>query len=565
MSLFKNSKKFNLFILGIFFINILQAIFTPILKDEAYYWRWAQNLDWGYFDHPPMVAFIIKLGTYLFPDALGIRFVTVLLNIAMIFVVWALVPDSHKKQKNTEWIFFSILLAMPFFHVYGFITTPDAPLLFFSALYLLALKKIDEKDNLKNVLFFGLSAALLIYTKYFGGIVILISILVKPNLLKKKATYIAGILSVFLLIPYIYWLYNNDFITLNYHLFQRKSIGYFRPKFVFGYLFGTIGVLNPGLVLILFYQMIKKKIPVNNNNTFMTRMFIGYLLFFFLYSFRSWIEAHWVAFATIPMTILLYNLCVSNSRIFKKVKYVAIISIILLFSARLAIALDLPLKTEFHKQGEKYFKSVQMISKHRKVIFINSYQNASKYSFYTGQKSFSINDIYYRKNQYDLWDFENEIKNKKVIIVGPKSTSFKDSVKLDTGDYIWYKKIDKFYFIGALKTDIKTLPKVFYSNEKKSLKLTINNPYDYNIVLNNKNNPYQIAFHFENKGFNRIVPLSVESPQNIKANLNSVIELNYALVNIQPGKYSLSIVIRDKYLYYRQISIKKEVEIRVGK
>jgi len=136
MGLFKNSKKFNLFILGIFIINILQAIFTPILKDEAYYWRWAQNLDWGYFDHPPMVAFIIKLGTYLFSGALGIRFVTVLLNILMVFVIWALVPDSHKKQKNAEWIFFSILLAMPFFHIYGFITTPDAPLLFFSALYL---------------------------------------------------------------------------------------------------------------------------------------------------------------------------------------------------------------------------------------------------------------------------------------------------------------------------------------------------------------------------------------------------------------------------------------------
>ncbi len=565
MNLFKNSKKFNLFILGIFFINVLQAVFTPVLKDEAYYWRWAQNLDWGYFDHPPMVAFIIKLGSYLFSGTLGIRFITIILNILMIFVVWALVSDSHKKQKNTEWIFFSILLAMPFFHIYGFITTPDAPLLFFSALYLLALKRIDEDNNLRNVIFFALSAALLIYTKYFGGIVILISILVKPNLLKKKTTYIAGILSAVLLIPYIYWLYNNDFITLNYHLFQRKSIGYFRPKFVFGYLFGTFGVLNPGLVLVLFYQIIKKKIPVSNNNTFMTRMFIGYLLFFFLYSFRSWIEAHWVAFVTIPMTILLFNLCVSNKKIFAKVKYVVIISIILLFSARLAIALDLPLKTEFHKQGEKYFKSIQKISKDRKVIFINSYQNASKYTFYTGQKSFSINDIFYRKNQYDLWDFEEGIKNKKVIIVGPKSSSFKDSIKLDTGDYIWYKKIDKFYFIGALKTDIKALPKVFYSNEKQSLKLTINNPYNYNLVLNNKNNSYQIAFHFEAKESSRIMPLRIKSPQIIKANSSNEIVAYYNLTDIHPGKYSLSIVIRDRYLYYRQISIKKEVEIRTRK
>ncbi len=42
--------------------NTLQAIFTELIYDEAYYWYFSKQLDWGYFDHPPMVAAMIALG-----------------------------------------------------------------------------------------------------------------------------------------------------------------------------------------------------------------------------------------------------------------------------------------------------------------------------------------------------------------------------------------------------------------------------------------------------------------------------------------------------------------------
>jgi len=564
MGFFKNGKKFNLFIFGIFCVNLLQAIFTPVIKDEAYYWRWAQSLDWGYFDHPPMVAFIIKLGTYLFPDALGIRFLTVLLNIAMVYVIWALVPEDHKKQKNAEWVFFSILLAMPFFHLYGFITTPDGPLLFFSALYLLAIKKFNEKDNFLNILFLCVSASLLIYTKYFGGIVILLSVLFKPKLLKKRSLYIAGILAFILLLPYINWLYNHDFITLKYHLFQRKSIGRFKSKFILGYLFGTIGILNPALFIVIFYQLFKKNHFVYKKYTFLMRMFVGYILFFFIYSFRSWIEAHWVAFAIIPMAVLLFDMCILNPVIFKKLRYALVASIILLFTLRLTMIFDfLPIKTEFNTQKANYFMAIKMLAKDRKVIFINSYQNASKYTFYTGEKSHSVNDIYYRKNQYDLWDFENQVKNKKVLIIADRFSSFKDSLQLKNGETIKYKKIDKFRLLGKLKAEIKIPPKTLYNNKIEKLKLQIYNPYSYDLDLKSKEYPYKIAISFEINRKNHIIPLSSTINANtLKSHINTVLDVNYKITNIPTGKYKFSIVIKGKYLYYRRISPKYEVGVK---
>ncbi len=49
--------------------------YLPPAEDELYYWAWAKNLQWSYFDHPPMVAWLISFSTKIFGDNLfGIRF-----------------------------------------------------------------------------------------------------------------------------------------------------------------------------------------------------------------------------------------------------------------------------------------------------------------------------------------------------------------------------------------------------------------------------------------------------------------------------------------------------------
>jgi len=66
--------QFILFILIFLLINLIQSVYTGLLDDEAYYWVWAKDLDFGYFDHPPLVAVWIKLSSLLFNGELGVRF-----------------------------------------------------------------------------------------------------------------------------------------------------------------------------------------------------------------------------------------------------------------------------------------------------------------------------------------------------------------------------------------------------------------------------------------------------------------------------------------------------------
>src|SRR5215475_13149837 len=76
-------------ILALVALRLIAAAFTPITFDEAYYWMWSQHLAGGYYDHPPMVALVIRAGTMIAGDTeLGVRLVSVLLALPMSYAVW---------------------------------------------------------------------------------------------------------------------------------------------------------------------------------------------------------------------------------------------------------------------------------------------------------------------------------------------------------------------------------------------------------------------------------------------------------------------------------------------
>src|SRR6478609_12217083 len=76
-------------ILALVALRLAAAARTPLTFDEAYYWMWSKHLAGGYYDHPPMVAFVIRLGTLIAGDtALGVRLVSILLALPMSWAVY---------------------------------------------------------------------------------------------------------------------------------------------------------------------------------------------------------------------------------------------------------------------------------------------------------------------------------------------------------------------------------------------------------------------------------------------------------------------------------------------
>ena len=79
------------------------------------------------------------------------------------------------------------------FSAYGFFTTPDAPLLFFTAFFLYSYKNYLADQNWKSVVFLSLSMAGLVYSKYQAVLVIGFVVISNIKLLKSYKFWIAGL------------------------------------------------------------------------------------------------------------------------------------------------------------------------------------------------------------------------------------------------------------------------------------------------------------------------------------------------------------------------------------
>ena len=174
----------TVFYLSWFLVNILQAAFTGLLDDEAYYWIYSLFPSWGYFDHPPMIALLIKAGTSIFGGELGVRFFIVLMNTLTIYLISLLL------EKKDDKLFYTIAGTLVVAQIGGIIAVPDLPLLFFAALFFILYRRFIREMNILNSILLGIGIALMLYSKYHGILLVLFTLLSNPSLFKKYQTYI---------------------------------------------------------------------------------------------------------------------------------------------------------------------------------------------------------------------------------------------------------------------------------------------------------------------------------------------------------------------------------------
>jgi 4-amino-4-deoxy-L-arabinose transferase-like glycosyltransferase len=137
-------------------LNLLQAGLTTLNNDEAYYWMYSKHLAWGFFDHPPMIALMIRIGYFFFHNELGVRLIVVLSQLLTLFIIWMVTDEEQRKKKENALLFFMLVVIIPVFNIYGFIATPDAPLIFFSAIFLLVYKNYLDDESWRNTFSLGL-------------------------------------------------------------------------------------------------------------------------------------------------------------------------------------------------------------------------------------------------------------------------------------------------------------------------------------------------------------------------------------------------------------------------
>ncbi|MFA5818602.1 MAG: glycosyltransferase family 39 protein [Bacteroidales bacterium] len=561
------SKTFLFFLIAWGILNFLQAFLTPLNNDEAYYWMYSKNLAWGYFDHPPMIALMIRTGYLFFHNELGVRLMVVLSQLAALLIIWSLTDKEHNRKKGNILLFVMLVAILPVFNIYGFIATPDAPLLLFSAVFLLAYKRILKDENWQNTLFLGFSMAALMYSKYHGGLLIILVILSNLRLLKSPKFYMASILAVILFLPHVFWQYSNDFPSLKYHLVERVSG--FDPGNVPEYLLNQMFIHNPLILPICIWLIIKTR-SKNKFEKALNYIVVGFLTFFFIASFSYHIEPQWTALISVSMIIILFNNLDYKSRIGGFIKWITIFLFPILLFARIAFMVDLLpvsyLKNEYHKT-KKWTNEISNLAGNRPVIFTNSYQNPSEYTFYTGKFAHSLNNLSYRKTQYDLWYFEEKVHGKEVLYVPHYLTDYyKENLTkyiLPDGDSVFVRVFKDFQSLQRECVILSDDQYTFKKSEINTIHFLLFNPYPFQINLIHKELPVIFQIAFVKNGYLE-VKKNLKLPDNILTlNVGDTISVDcqFTLEDLPPGVYKLAICSETGILYDTYNSIFKDVKI----
>lgn len=412
----RNSKKLlQLFPLLIWLlVNLLQAAFTGLSDDEAYYWMYANNLDYGYFDHPPAVALMIKAGFFFFQNELGVRLLTVLLSTASVYLLFRLAGGRNLA-------FFVLLVAsMCIFEAYGFIAVPDVPLLFFTISFFFFYKRYLEKDDPFTVFLLGLNIALLLYSKYHGLLLIFFIILSNLSLFKRKSFYLIFLLAALLYLPHIAWQIRHDYPSYQYHILNKSQTPY-DPLDTVNYLAGLLLIAGPFTGIFLYYAFFKRR-STNRFERSLKFTFYGFFIFFLLSSINSRVEPNWLLACMIPLLVIAYPYVLERSRMKKSAGAFAIFSLLVFTFFRLNLMFNFvpgfgsEAMSEFYG-GKEWAAKIYEAAGKTPVAFCNSYQKAAKYEFYSRQRSISLNNIAYRRNQYDFWSAEDSMQGKRVLFI----------------------------------------------------------------------------------------------------------------------------------------------------
>lgn len=221
-----------------FLINIISAFFTQLYSDEAYYALFAKYPDFGYFDHPPMIAFMIRVGSFIFKNEFGVRILSVIAVAIALFFTYKLA------EVDKPFLFLISILSIFGLNVIGFLALPDSPLLLFTVLFFVVYKKFLLKESLVTSFFLGLTIAAMLYSKYHGVLIILFTVISNPRIIKSFKFRIALAVAFIIFIPHIIWQLNNNFVSISYHLFERSSPVY-KSSYTFEYILGQLLYYGP--------------------------------------------------------------------------------------------------------------------------------------------------------------------------------------------------------------------------------------------------------------------------------------------------------------------------------
>ncbi|MCB0378813.1 MAG: glycosyltransferase family 39 protein [Bdellovibrionales bacterium] len=377
--------------------KLVLLLFIPLVLDEYYYWVWGQNLQWSYFDHPPMVGWIMAIGDFFRPlFAKGIRIPFVLISQATIFIWYLILKDRMSENKLALLIL--VLSFNPLTGWGGMIATPDIPLLFFWSLAIHFAAKIELSPSAINYAGLGASLGLGFSSKYVMVLILpcLLIYIFQKKLLHRvfhKYLFISLLFGLLGSMPVLYWNWTHNWDSFLFQWRHGMEAPVWKVRWPFDYLLGQFFILFPVFVWPLVRRM--RSFLANDFSTFAL-----FPLAFFLYSsFKGRVEANWpiVAYpAFYGVAIQVASKRLTNGM--KRVLYFWVFCLVIVVSAITFV--DNPKIKKLRIFEAAKYNVVLEYARKQPNTFVHNYQMASYLSFHL-QKPFCKLPHFGRRDVYD--------------------------------------------------------------------------------------------------------------------------------------------------------------------
>ena len=234
-------------------IHLVAAAVIPLSADETYYLSWSRFPAWGYYDHPPMIAWWIAGGTATFGEnAFAVRLLAVLSTIPTSLALYATgraLFDREVATLSALWINATLLVG-----VGSISATPDPPSVMFWALATLAFALVIRTGNGAWWLAVGVAAGLGVASKLtdlFFGLGIVLALIAKPDLRRWLASpwlYAGAALAVVTFLPVLLWNAGHDWVMFG-RQFGRITSGGLEPQQFPVFVFVQFLLLNPWIAM----------------------------------------------------------------------------------------------------------------------------------------------------------------------------------------------------------------------------------------------------------------------------------------------------------------------------
>ncbi len=503
-----------------FVVNQLQGVFTEIQEDEAYYALYGEHLAWGYYDHPPMVGLMTYLSSIFFSGNLGVRFFTIIVSCLSLFVMWLIaISRPNDKAKVVEpvetptfserpfdrlrdlnpksiLLFFVIACSIVMFNIYGFVTTPDAGLILFSAFFLLFYQRYLADKSWKNALLMGLMMSLMVYSKYHAFLLLGLIVLSNLKLLKDGKLWAACALALALLTPHIIWQVQGDFPSFRYHLSGRSEP--FRWSYFLEYLPNQLLVFNPLTFGAVVYVLVKHK-ATDSFERGLRFILIGFFVFFWLMAFRGHVEPHWTIVCVISVVVLVYRKALVDEKLKKYIKWFVLPSLLLVLAFRILLLTPLADRYGYHGK-EKRYEAIEQIAGDCPVVFRGSFQEPALYHYFTGKESSTLRSYYDRMTQYDLWQFDKAWVGGPVFVCGPvneRSKSYQvDDMEIEGFLADDFSSANRLVTTFEIKNAKEGRTPVFHRGDTIQVDFSIYNPCDMPIDFHHQDFGMIIKAHY---------------------------------------------------------------------